>query len=204
MGAVTPRRSHKFPRERPRQAGATPHDDPPASPPLRLSYRPRPVELAYPQLRFDLDHDAFVVWLRWVSMERPPSPDDPPKQGVRVELQLNRNPVLGPTIALRSDLEAAPLFLRAQRLRCAEALRAARRRGLLDIQLIIHGSIANAPYAALFHLHDDDGAPISALEGTPLLQVQPSTPGDRWHVAGQCNLRVRLELIERRRLSVLP
>ncbi len=203
MGAVTPRRSHKFRRE------------PPARRVRRLTMprAPRPrfasaivpaVELAYPQLRFDLDRDAFAVWLRWVSMERPPSPDDPPNQGIRVELQLNRNTVLGPTIALRRDLEAAPIFLRAQRLRCAEALRAARRRGLLDVQLIIHGSIANAPYAALFHLRDDDGAPISALEGTPLLQIQPSTPGDRWHVAGQCNLRVHLELIERRRLSVLP
>ena len=25
-------------------------------------------------------------------------------------------------------------------------------------------------------------------------QVQPSTPGDRWHVAGQANVRMRLEV----------
>lgn len=161
------------------------------------------VELAYPLLRFDLDRDAFVVWLRWVSMEEPPSPEVPARQGLRVELKLNRNTVLGPMIALRRDLERAPIYVRAQRQRSAQALRAAAGRGHLDVQLIIHGSVANAPYAALYHVRGDDGAPIAELAGTPLLQVQPSTPGDRWHVAGQCNLRVGLELVERRRLSVL-
>lgn len=161
------------------------------------------VEPVYPSLRFDLDRDAFVVWLRWVSLERPPSPDEPAAQGIRVELQLNRNRVLGPTIAYRRDLERAPLCVRVPRTRCAEVLRVAARRGLLDVNLIIHGSIANAPFAALYHLRDDDGAPLDALPGTPLLQLQPSTPGDRWHVAGQVNLRVQLELVERRHLRVL-
>lgn len=163
-----------------------------------------PVELAYPLLHFDGERDAFVVWLRWVSLEQPPSPDEPAAQGIRVELQFNRNPVLGPLIVYRRDLAAAPAYLRVPRARVADVLRAATRRGTLDIQLIIHGSIANAPYAALYHLRDDDGAPIAELRGTPLLQVQPSTPGDRWHVAGQANLRVRLELLARKRLPVLP
>jgi hypothetical protein len=161
------------------------------------------VELAYPLLRFDVERDAFVVWLRWVSMERPPSPTEPPAQGIRVELQLNRNRVLGPLIVYRRDLEAAPVYLRVPQGRVAEVMRAATGRGVLDVQLIIHGSIANAPYSALYHLRDDDGAPIADLRGTPLLQVQPSTPGDRWHVAGQANLRVQLELATRKRLPIL-
>lgn len=168
-----------------------------------MGYVPRAVEVVYPRLSFDLDRDAFVVWLRWVSLERPPSPEDPPAQGIRVELQLNRNTVLGPTIAYRRELEVAPRLYRVPRGRCAEVLRVASRRGLLDVQLIIHGSIANAPYAALYHVRDDDGAADSELPGTPMLQVQPSTPGDRWHVAGQANLRVALDLVERRRLRVL-
>lgn len=163
----------------------------------------RAVEMVYPRLRFDLDRDAFVVWLRWVSLEQPRSPDEPPDQGIRVELQLNRNTVLGPTVAYRRDLEPAPLYLRVPRTRCAGVLRVASRRGQLDVQLIIHGSIANAPYAALYHVRDDDDAPITALDGTPLLQLQPSTPGDRWHVAAQANLRVELELLARKRLPVL-
>ena len=75
-------------------------------------------------------------------------------------------------------------------------LRAASGRGLVDVQLIIHGSIANAPYAALFHVSDYGGEAIDTqvIDATPMLQVQPSTPGDRWHVAGQANLRARLEL----------
>lgn len=162
------------------------------------------MELVYPLLSFDLDRDAFVVWLRWTSMERPPSPEDPPAQGIRVELQLNRNTVLGPTIAYRRDLERAPAYLQVPRARCAEVLRVAARRALLDVQLVIHGSIANAPYAALYQVRGaPEGEPPTELNGTPLLQVQPSTPGDRWHVAGQANLRARLELLERRRLPVL-
>lgn len=174
--------------------------------PRELGYGRGPVELVYPLLSFDLDRDAFVVWLRWTSMERPPSPEEPPAQGIRIELQLNRNTVLGPTIAYRRDLERAPLYLRAARARVAEVLRVAARRGTVDIQLIIHGSIANAPYAALYQARGEPaevGAPVGELVGTPLLQVQPSTPGDRWHVAGQASLRVRLELVERRRLPVL-
>ena len=145
----------------------------------------------YPTLGFDLRRDCFVVWLRWVAMEQPPSPEDPPGQGIRVELQLNRNPVLGPTIVYRRDLEA-PVYLRANRMRTIESVEAAR--GVLDLQLIIHGSIANAPFAALYHLRDYEGEAIdtAAIPATPLLQIQPSTPGDQWHVAGQANLRVAL------------
>jgi hypothetical protein len=160
----------------------------------------------YPTLRFDLQHDCFVVWLRWVSLEQPPSPNDPPSQGIRVELMLNRNPVLGPTIVYRRDLEA-PVYLRANGARTREVLRsAAARSGVLDIQLIIHGSIANAPYAALHQLGDYQGEAIATerIEATPLLQLQPSTPGDRWHVAGQASLRVNVELVgDHVRLNVL-
>jgi hypothetical protein len=165
------------------------------------------VQLVYPRLGLDLERDSFVVWVRWVSSEQPPSPDEPPAQGVRVELLLNRNSVLGPTIVYRRDL-AAPVFLRANHLRVAEVLRAAvRGPGRLDVQLVIHGSIAHAPYAALYLVRDEQtGESIGAAElpGTPLLQVQPSTPADRWHVAGQANLRVTLELEgARRHLTVL-
>lgn len=160
----------------------------------------------YPTLPFDLQRDSFVVWLRWVAMEQPPTPDDPPGQGIRVELLLNRNPVLGPTIVYRRDLEA-PVYLRANSARTREVLRTAgARSGELDIQLVIHGSIANAPYAALYLLRDYRGEPISAapVPATPLLQLQPSTPGDQWHVAGQTNLRVKLDLIgDHVRLNVL-
>ncbi len=154
-----------------------------------------PMELAYPTLRFDLGRDTFVVWVRWVAMESPPSPADPPAQGIRVELQLNRNAVVGPTIVYRRDLET-PVYLRAHQLRTAEVLRNAEARGWLDLQLIIHGSIANAPYAAVYQARDYTGEAIDTqpLEGTPLLQLQPSTPADRWHVAAQANLRTRLEL----------
>jgi hypothetical protein len=164
------------------------------------------VQLVYPRLAVDPQRDSFVVWVRWVSSERPSSPDEPPAQGVRVELQINRNSVLGPTIVYRREL-AAPVYLRANRLRVAEVLRAAvRGPGRLDLQLVIHGSIAHAPWAALFLMRDDDGEAIGGgeLPGTPLLQLQPSTPADRWHVAAQANLRVQLELEgERRHLTIL-
>lgn len=157
-----------------------------------------PVEAIFPTLRFDLARDTFVVWLRWVSMERPPSPDEPPAQGIRVELLLNRNSVLGPTIVYRKDLDV-PVLLRANRARTVEVLKGAREKALLDLQLVIHGSIANAPYAAVFHLRDYEGEAIDtrAVAATPLLQLQPSTPGDRWHVAGQVSARFRLELAGR-------
>ena len=165
------------------------------------------MERVYPTLSFDLGRDSFVVWVRWVSLERPPSPESPPAQGIRVELQLNRNTVLGPTIAYRRDLDA-PVYLRANRLRVAQALEAAARgRGVVDVQLIIHGSIANAPFAALYQLRDYAGEAIDTqpVEGTPLLQLQPSTPADRWHVAAQASLRARLEVRgqARHRLNVL-
>jgi hypothetical protein len=164
------------------------------------------VALVYPSLRVDPERDAFVVWIRWVSFEQPAAPDDPPAQGVRVELMLSRNTVLGPTIVYRRDL-ATPVFLQAARLRVGEVLRsAARTAGRLDIQLVIHGSIAHAPWAGLYVVRDASGESIGAGEqpGTPLLQVQPSTPADRWHVAGQASLRVALELEgERRHLRVL-
>lgn len=154
------------------------------------------VDVQYPLVQFDLRRDDFVVWLRWVSLEQPPSPQAPPSQGMRVELQLNRNTVLGPSIVYRRELEHAPVYLRSNRPRVHDVLRAASARGLVDVQLIIHGSIANAPYASLFHVRDYDGQAIDTrpIEATPMLQVQPSTPGDRWHVAGQANVRVRIEL----------
>jgi hypothetical protein len=161
-----------------------------------VDYTPLVATARYPTLRFDLGRDSFVVWLRWVAMEQPPSPEQPPGQGIRVELQLNRNPVLGPTIIYRRDLDV-PVYLRANGGRTREILRAtAGSSRPLDLQLIIHGSIANAPYAALYLLRDYEGEAISTLpvEATPLLQVQPSTPGDRWHVAGQASLRTTLEL----------
>lgn len=154
------------------------------------------MELVYPRLRFDLARDSFVVWVRWVSMETPPSPDVPPGQGVRVELLLNRNTVLGPTIVYRRDLDQ-PVYLRANNARTAQILNSAQTRGWLDLTLVIHGSVANAPYAAVYQVRDYEGQAIDTgeLRGTPLVQVQPSTPGDRWHVAGQANLRTQLELV---------
>lgn len=164
------------------------------------------MERVYPTLSFDLGRDTFVVWVRWVSLEEPRSPERPPAQGIRVELLLNRNSVLGPTILYRRDLAAAPIYLRANRLRTAQVLEAAQ--GRLDLQLVIHGSIANAPYAALYQLRGYEGEAIDTrpIDGTPLLQVQPSTPADRWQVAAQANLRVHLELRgrARHRLPVLP
>jgi hypothetical protein len=126
-------------------------------------------------------------------MEEPPSATEPPNQGIRVELMLNRNSVLGPTIVYRKDLDA-PVYLRANRIRVAEVLQ--KTGGFADIQLIIHGSIANAPYAALYALRDYEGEAIETakIEATPLLQIQPSTPADQWHVAAQANLRLRVEL----------
>ena len=163
------------------------------------------VTLVYSTLRIDPERDAFVVWVRWVSFEAPASPDSPPAQGVRVELMLSRNTVLGPTIVYRRDL-TAPVFLQAARVRVGEVLRSAAQSGRLDIQLVIHGSIAHAPWAGLFVVRDPPGESIGGgeLPGTPLLQVQPSTPADRWHVAGQANMRVTLELEgEHRHLRVL-
>ena len=153
------------------------------------------MEARYPRLDFDLGRDAFVVWLRWVSMEKPPSPDAPPNQGIRVELQLNRNPVLGPTVVFRRQLDS-PMYLRANQARTREVLRRAGDGGKVDMTLIIHGSVANAPYAALYCLRDYEGEAIDTAKvaATPLLQVQPSTPGDQWHVAAQANARVEVGL----------
>lgn len=154
----------------------------------------------YPILPFDLSRDCFVVWLRWVAREQPPSPEQPPSQGIRVELQLNRNCVLGPTIVYRRDL-GEPVLLRANGARTREVLaKAGAGSGLLDLQLIIHGSIANAPYAALYLLSDYEGEAISTggIEATPLVQLQPSIPAGQWQVAGQTNLRVRVELANAR------
>ena len=163
------------------------------------------MEARYPALSYHLQRDTFVVWLRWVSMEKPPSPLEPANQGIRVELMLNRNSVLGPTVVFRRDLEEAAVYLRANRSRCADVLRAAGDGAEIDVQLVIHGSVANAPYAALFLLRDYEGEAIAVtpVKATPLLQVQPSTPGDQWHVAGQGNLRVKLGLEGMPRLKIL-
>jgi hypothetical protein len=154
----------------------------------------------YPLLRYDGERDCFVVWVRWVSMEKPASPEDPPNQGIRVELKLNRNTVLGPTILYRRQLEESEVFLRANTPRVRELLRTLwnsdKTLKTVDLQLTIHGSIANAPYVALYHLRDYEGEAIDTekIKATPLVQLQPSTPGDQWHVAGQANVRVELEL----------
>lgn len=162
------------------------------------------MEPCYPTLRFDLQRDCFVVWLRWVSREDPPSPDQPAQQGIRVELQINRNSVLGPTILFRRDL-ATPVYLRANGARTREVLRAADKRGFVDLGLIIHGSIANAPFAALYQLRDYVGEAIDTalIPATPLMQVQPSTPAEHWQVAAQASLRVQLELFGGLHLSVI-
>ncbi len=145
-----------------------------------------------------------MVWLRWVALEDPPSPEQPAQQGIRVELQINRNPVLGPTIVFRRDL-ASPIYLRANGARTREVLRAAAPRGVVDLGLIIHGSIANAPFAALYQLRDYAGEAIESgvVPATPLLQLQPSTPADRWQVAAQVNLRTRLEITGGLHLAVI-
>jgi hypothetical protein len=99
------------------------------------------VEAQYPLLRFDGERDCLVVWLRWVSMEEPPSPDEPPNQGIRVELQLNRNTVLGPTIIYRRQLDS-PMYLKANTARVRELLLAVDKgaRRTVDLQLTILGS----------------------------------------------------------------
>ncbi len=158
------------------------------------------MEVVYPILRFDLGRDAFVVWLRWVAMKSPAGDDasGPDNQGIRIELMLNRNTVLGPTVVFRKDLGEG-IYLRANRQQVNAALQAARGRGLLDVQLIIHGSVANAPFAALHHVRDHDREAIDTrpVTHTPLLQLQPSTPPTQWHVAAQCNVRLKLELVGR-------
>ncbi len=172
------------------------------------------MESRYPMLNFDFNRDAFVVGLRWVSTapskgrKHDVTENEAPKnQGIRVELALNRNSVLGPTIVYRRDLDA-PLYLLANRARCRQILSGIDARGShLDLQLIIHGSIANAPYAALYQVADYQGEAIShtPINSTPLLQMQPSTPGEYWHVAGQSNLRVRIKLEGKgRHLDLLP
>ena len=156
-------------------------------------------------MRFDLRRDRFVVWLRWVPMEKPPSPHEPPNQGIRVELLIDRNSVLGPTIIYRRELEE-PLALRANTVRTRQVLERAVSKGVIDLQLVIHGSVANAPYAALYQLRDDEGEAIERrpLPATPLLQVQPSVGNGQWQVAGQASVRLGLELSgQRSRLKVV-
>ena len=206
MQPASPRRSHTSRLPPLAAAGAGAHTSIAFARPAPREYS-RPVQLVYPQLRVELPRDSLVVWVRWVSREDPPSPTEPPAQGVRVELLLNRNSVLGPTIVYRREL-ATPVFLRANRTRVAQVLRAAARgTSRVDVQLVIHGSIAHAPWAALYLVRDDDGDALGGgeLPGTPLLQLQPSIPSDRWQVSAQANLRVQLELHDdRRHLTVLP
>lgn len=145
----------------------------------------------------DPERDDFLLWLRWVAMESPPSPEDPPSQGARIEMQMNRRSVYGPTIHPRSSIGEQGVALRVER--CAWLPIVASRPAHLDLQLVIHGSVANAPYLALYHLRgevwSEDGAmPKASSFGTPLMQIQPSVPSGQWRVAGQANLRVALRL----------
>lgn len=164
------------------------------------------MQLIHPALSFDVQRDSFVLWLRWVALEKPPSPREPPGQGMRVEFKLNRNTVFGPTIVQREQLEAEDLWIQMPRERSVAVLEAAARVKRLDLQLIIHGSVANAPFLALYQVRDFDRDSYSrrGLEGTPLLQLQPSVGAGQWQVAGQANLRVQLEVQrDRRHLRVL-
>lgn len=149
------------------------------------------------EMSVDPERDDFLLWLRWVAMETPPSPEDPPRQGARIEMQVNRRSVYGPTIHGRESIGKEGVAIRVQR--CAWLPIVAGRPSHLDLQLVIHGSVANAPYLALYHLRGvdwaEDGAmPKASSFGTPLLQVQPSVPAGQWQVAGQANLRVALRM----------
>ncbi len=166
-----------------------------------------PVQVQYPTLKFDLQRDCFVVWLRWVEIDPPTgSVPAPAHRGIRVELMLNRNSVLGPVIVRREELDR-PVYLQANRDRTCQILADGVRRGagFLDLQLVIHGSVANAPFAAVYHVQDYSGAALDreSIAATPLLQLQPSIPGDRWQVSAQSNLRVRLEIQGTSSLRVL-
>ena len=92
----------------------------------------RPVEVNYPLLRFDLRHDDFVVWLRWVSLEQPPSPAEPTAQGMRASCSSTATPARS-AIVYRRELEQAPVYLRRNRARVVSA-QAASGRGLVDVQ----------------------------------------------------------------------
>ena len=91
------------------------------------------MQVIHPPLEFHIERDSFVLWLRWVAMERPPSPTEPPGQGMRIELQLNRNAVFGPTIVRRGELEDGALYLRANRERTRQVELAAAEKKLLDV-----------------------------------------------------------------------
>lgn len=148
--------------------------------------------MRYPHVEFDLERDCFVVWLRWVEMRRGDRVEElPENRGIRVELQIDRGSVLGPSIVYAKDL-GEPVYLRANGKATRERLFKAKSRGFTDLQLIIHGSVAQAPYAALYHLRDYEGEAIDTqpVRATPLIQVQPSVPAGRWRVSGQANLRV--------------
>lgn len=150
-------------------------------------------------LAVDPARDDFVLWLRWVAMESPPTPNDPPDQGVRVQMQINRRSVFGPEIHTRASIPEPGRLLLIDP--CAWRGMIATRPApkYLDLQLTIHGSVANAPYLALFHLRDETRDRLASLSpqslGTPLLQLQPSVPAGHWQVAGQVNLRVALRPI---------
>lgn len=150
-----------------------------------------------PSMSLDLSRDDFLLWIRWVAMESPETPTDPPGQGARVELQMNRRSVFGPQIFSRADLRGRGQWVLLDRCAWTPVLGVAPLCEFLDLQLIIHGSVANAPYLALYHLRAHQAPEHWDAKdlGTPLLQLQPSVPQGHWQVAGQANLRLSLRRI---------
>lgn len=148
-------------------------------------------------MSLDLERDDFLLWIRWVAMESPKTPNRPAHQGARIEVKMNRRTVFGPTIFDRCDLEDQGRWVLLERCSWMGVLGVRPLCQVLDLQLVIHGSVANAPYLALYHLraHQVPERWEAKALGTPLLQLQPSVPAGHWQVAGQANLRLALQRI---------
>lgn len=161
------------------------------------------------ELDLDLDRDAFALWIRWVRLPPPPGVDavgEPADAGIRAEFQINRQSVWGPKILRTAEIPKQGAYVLVPPTAVSAVLRPKEAPRWIDLQLVIHGSVANAPFLALYLLRDRNpqAALADELQGTPILQLQPSVPGDRWQVAGQANLRLALRLqAPRGRLTVL-
>lgn len=161
------------------------------------------------ELSLDLERDAFALWIRWVSMPLPEGSEndqEPSDPGIRAEFQINRESVWGPKILRKAEIPAQGTYVLVPAAAVSGVLRRSQPPSFVDLQLVIHGSVANAPFLALYLVRDRDPrcALSEELRGTPLLQLQPSVPGDRWQVAGQANLRLALRLeAPRGRLKIL-